>query len=119
MVNDNRDAEDSLGMLLRLYGHQVEVFHSGKAALEAIPRFRAEVVLLDIGLPDLDGYQVARRLRQQPEGAKVTLVAVTGYGQEEHRRRTTSAGFDHHLVKPVDYAALEEILQRPARHALR
>jgi two-component system CheB/CheR fusion protein len=112
VVDDNRDAGESLGQLLRLHDHQVRVFPSGAEALEAIPAFRPDVVLLDIGLPDLDGYQVALRLRQLPGGADVFLVAVTGYGQEEHRRRAAAAGFDYHLVKPINFAALHELMQQ-------
>jgi PAS domain S-box-containing protein len=110
VIDDNQDAGDSLGMLLRLNYHQVEVFQSGRLALQTIPAFRPDVVLLDIGLPDMDGYQVARRLRQQPGGADVLLVAVTGYGQEEDRRRAAAVGFDHHLVKPVEPKVLEGLL---------
>jgi CheY-like chemotaxis protein len=113
VVDDNADAGDSLGMLLRLYQHRVEVVRSGKTALDLFPAFRPDVVLLDIGLPEMDGYQVAHRLRQLPGGADAYLIAVTGYGQEEHRRRAAEAGFDHHLVKPLDPTALETALRRP------
>lgn len=110
VVDDNQDGANSLGMLLRLHGHQVHVFHSGITALQAIPALRPEIVLLDIGLPDLDGYQVAHKLRQLSEGADLLLIAVTGYGQEEDRRRALAVGFDHHLVKPVELTALQSVV---------
>ena len=91
-------------MVLKLDGHDVQVSHDGRQALEAVRRFRPEVVLMDIGLPGMDGYEVARRLRQDAElGAGIALLAaVTGYAEDEARRRSREAGFDHHLVKPVD-----------------
>jgi len=101
VVDDNVDAADSLAMLLRLTGHTVWTAYGGPSALEAAERHRPEVVLLDIGLPGMDGYEVARRLRSGAAAA-ATLLALTGYGQETDRRKTHEAGFDHHLVKPVD-----------------
>ena len=91
-------------MILKLEGHEVQVTHDGGLAIEAVRRFRPEVVLMDIGLPGMDGYEVARRLRGDAElGAGIALlVAVTGYAEDEARRRSQEAGFDHHLVKPVD-----------------
>ncbi len=112
VVDDNRDAAESLTMLLRAAGHEVQTAHSGPAALEAARAFRPEAVLLDIGLPGLDGYEVARRLRGEAGCGGALLVAVTGYGQDEDRRRAREAGFDHHLVKPADLATLQEILAR-------
>lgn len=108
IVDDNRDSADSLGTLLELGGHRVEVAYDGEAGLEAAERFAPEVVLLDIGLPRLDGYEVARRLRAERDG--LLIVAVTGYGQESARRKSAEAGFDHHLLKPVDLAALRELI---------
>jgi CheY-like chemotaxis protein len=104
VVDDNVLSAQSLAMILRLEGHDVQVTHDGGLALEAVRRFRPEVVLLDIGLPGMDGYEVARRLRQQPDpGSGIALlIAVTGYAEDEARRRSREAGFDHHLVKPVD-----------------
>jgi signal transduction histidine kinase/ActR/RegA family two-component response regulator len=104
VVDDNVLAAQSLAMILKLAGHDVEITHDGHLTLEAVRRFRPEVVLLDIGLPSMDGYEVARRLRHEPElGAGINLlVAVTGYAEDEARRRSCEAGFDHHLVKPVD-----------------
>jgi CheY-like chemotaxis protein len=104
VVDDNVASAQSLAMVLKLDGHDVEVSHDGRQALEAVRRFRPEVVLMDIGLPGIDGYEVARRLRQDAElGAGIALLAaVTGYAEDEARRRSREAGFDHHLVKPVD-----------------
>lgn len=95
-------------------GHDVRVAHDGPAALEAAHAYRPEVVLLDIGLPGMTGYEVARRLRQEPPAGLALLIALTGYGQEEARRRSSEAGFDVHLTKPVDPADLKELLVRPA-----
>jgi len=110
VVDDNGDAVDSLALLLSLQGHEVRTARDGPAALEVAAVFRPEVVLLDIGLPQMDGYEVANRLRGQVGLKKVLLVAVTGYGQEEDRRRTAEAGFDAHLVKPADPAVLIRLL---------
>jgi CheY-like chemotaxis protein len=112
IVDDNVDAADSLATLLGLSGHQVRTAYGGPAALEAVESYQPEVVLLDIGLPGLDGYEVARQLRRMPNGSAVTLVALTGYGQEDDRRKTHNAGFDHHLVKPVDPDELVRLLAR-------
>jgi CheY-like chemotaxis protein/two-component sensor histidine kinase len=110
VVDDNQDAADSLAMLLRLQGHEVRVAFSGVAALEMTKTYTPDVVFLDIGMPGMDGYEVARRLRQQPALAKTVLAALTGWGQKEDRRRTAEAGFDHHLVKPPEPQALENVL---------
>jgi len=110
LVEDNLDAAESLGELLRIWGHEVTVAHDGAAALGAVPEARPEVVLLDIGLPGMDGYEVASRLRATPGLAGLRLIAVTGYGQESDRRRARLAGFDHHLVKPVDLDRLRALL---------
>jgi signal transduction histidine kinase/DNA-binding response OmpR family regulator len=109
VVDDNVDGAESLATLLKLLGHEVHVAHDGPAALRATADVRPEVVFLDIGLPGMDGYEVARRLRR-PGRNEALLVALTGYGQDEDRRRSREAGFDHHLVKPVDPAVLEELL---------
>jgi PAS domain S-box-containing protein len=112
VVDDNADAAESLAVLLRLEGHEVRTAHDGPAALEAARGFRPEVVVLDIGLPRMDGYEVARRLRAEAGLADALMVALTGYGQEEDRRRAEAAGFDAHLIKPADPAALQGILAR-------
>jgi signal transduction histidine kinase len=106
VVEDNVDTASSVATLLKLAGHKVSMAHDGHAALEAARAERPEVVLLDIGLPGIDGYMVARRLRDDPELGKLRLVAVSGYGQPDDRRRTAEAGFDVHLVKPVDFDSL-------------
>jgi signal transduction histidine kinase/DNA-binding response OmpR family regulator len=117
VVDDNMDSADSLGQLLRLSGYEVRLAHDGVGALEAVNAVRPDVVLLDIGLPGIDGYEVARRLRAQPENGDMLLVAVSGYGQEEDRNRSRQAGFDHHLIKPVDFTALEKVMTvAPARN---
>jgi CheY-like chemotaxis protein len=110
VVDDNRDAADSLAMLLRLQGHEVQVAHDGPAALRIAAASRPDLVFLDIGMPGMDGYEVARRLRRTPGLQKVVLAALTGWGQQEDRRRTADAGFDHHLVKPPEPKALENVL---------
>jgi signal transduction histidine kinase/CheY-like chemotaxis protein len=110
VVDDNADAADSLSVLLSLSGHDVRTAHDGPAAVRQVRAFRPEVVLLDIGMPGMDGYQTARAVRELQEGQDVYLVALTGWGQEEDRRRTERAGFDTHLVKPVDHAVLQQLL---------
>jgi PAS domain S-box-containing protein len=110
VVDDNVDAAQSLGMLLEGSGHSVRLAHGGRDALEAVRDHRPQVVLLDIGLPQIDGYEVARRLRERCPREAITLVAMTGYGQAADRERSHAAGFDHHLVKPANYAELERIL---------
>jgi signal transduction histidine kinase/DNA-binding response OmpR family regulator len=112
IVDDNVDAATTLGMLLRLDGHNIRFAHDGQAAVDAAAEFSPDVVLLDIGLPKLDGYEVARRLRARPETEEALLVAVSGYGQEEDRRRSKEAGFDHHLTKPVDFSVLRQVLPK-------
>jgi two-component system CheB/CheR fusion protein len=110
VVDDNTDAAESLAMLLGISGHEVRVVHTGPDALEVAEDFRPEVVLLDIGLPGLDGYGVARRLRERPATRDVLLIAVSGYGQEEDRRRSREAGFNYHLIKPVDFSDLQQLI---------
>jgi signal transduction histidine kinase len=115
IVDDNHDAASSLAMLLRLWGHEVEIAHDGPTALDRARGRQAEVVLLDIGLPGMDGYEVARRLCEIAGMETVRLVAMTGYGQQDDRRRSREAGFENHLVKPVDPAELRQLLTQPAR----
>lgn len=110
IVDDNQAAAEMLGMVVRMLGNTVAVAHDGPEALEAAREFQPEIVLLDLGMPKMDGCEVAQRIRQQPWGKNITLVALTGWGQEEDKRRTMEAGFDHHVVKPADLAALEKIL---------
>jgi CheY-like chemotaxis protein len=110
VVDDNRDAANALSIMLRLMGHEVRTAHDGLEALEAIEVFRPDVVLLDLGMPKLNGYETARRIRSEPWGRNAILVAVTGWAQDEDRRRTRDAGFDAHLVKPVGRETLEALL---------
>jgi PAS domain S-box-containing protein len=112
VVDDNRDSAESLGMLFRLAGHEVRVAHDGLEAVAAAAELRPDAVVLDIGLPKLDGYAVAARIRGEEWGRKTTLIAVTGWGQEEDKERSRVAGFDHHLVKPVDPTALIKLLSQ-------
>jgi signal transduction histidine kinase len=112
VVDDNRDSAESLADLIRLWGHEAHVAHDGADALERMAECDPEVVLLDIGLPGIDGYQVARRLRELQRGAGLTLIALTGLGRQEDRRRAREAGFDVHLTKPVDPDALRDWLAR-------
>ena len=110
IADDNRDAADTLALLLSLYGHVVHVVYDGRSALSLAPLFRPEVALLDIGMPDVSGHEVARALRQEPWAGALQLIALTGRGQEEDRRRAFEAGFDHHLTKPVDAATIKALL---------
>ena len=116
VVDDNEDGAQSLAMLLEMLGNQVHTVYDGPQAVEAISLFHPDVVLLDIGLPTLNGYETARRLRSHPGARDALIIALTGWGQEEDRRRSREAGFDHHLVKPVDMHVLESLLatSRPA-----
>ncbi len=110
VVDDNVDAAQMLAMVVGALGHEVRVEHDSHDALAQAAAFAPDLCLLDIGLPEMDGYELARRLRRHPATAGATLVAVTGYGQEQDRRNSAAAGFDHHLVKPVDMASLEKIV---------
>jgi CheY-like chemotaxis protein len=116
VVDDNRDAADSLGLLLQLAGHDVRVAHDGVAALAIARTFLPELALLDLGMPEMDGLQLAQALRAEPWSATLRLAALTGWGQDEDRRRTSAAGFDHHLTKPVD---LDEIAALVAQLSVR
>ncbi len=110
VVDDNVDAAESLALLLQMEGHEVRTMHDGPSALDTAASFRPEVIFLDIGLPRMDGYEVARRLRGQVGLKQTVLVALTGYGQDEDRRRAETAGFNAHLIKPADPAELHELL---------
>jgi two-component system CheB/CheR fusion protein len=114
VVDDNAIAADSLGRLLNLvFGQEVRVAYDGTAALDVAETFRPEIVLLDLGMAAMDGYEVAMTLRNRPESAGMRIIAVTGWGQQEDRRRTREMGFDLHLVKPVDADSLKKILTDP------
>jgi CheY-like chemotaxis protein len=112
VVDDNEDAADSLAMMLQMMGNEVRTAHDGLEGVELAATFRPDLVLLDIGMPRLNGYDACRRIREQPWGKNVLLVALTGWGQEEDKRRSHEAGFDTHLVKPVEPEALEKLLAR-------
>jgi CheY-like chemotaxis protein len=110
VVDDNRDAADSLGMLLKVLGADVCIARDGVEALKTFSDYDPSVVLLDIGMPGMDGYEVARRIRDSFPERRTAIVAVTGWGQEEDRRRARDAGFDHHLIKPADVETLQGLL---------
>jgi PAS domain S-box-containing protein len=110
VVDDNKDGADSLAMLLRFEGHEVRVAYTGPTAIQEAIKCRPQIILLDIGLPGMDGYELARRLRRQAETQQATLIAMTGYGLESDKEQAKAAGFDYHLVKPVDPTKLEKLL---------
>ena len=110
IVDDSRDGGESLAILLRVLGAEVALAHSGRDALECVDTFKPDVVLLDIGMPGMDGYEVARRIRANPANRNMQLIALTGWGQDEDRRRSVAAGFNHHLVKPADIEQLRQLL---------
>jgi CheY-like chemotaxis protein len=111
IADDNRDAADSMGMLLELGGHEVIVAHSGAEALAKGREHHPDVVILDIGMPDINGYEVARTARAEDWGKSALLMALTGWGHADDKERARSAGFDRHLTKPVDPDVVEEILK--------
>jgi CheY-like chemotaxis protein len=111
-VDDNADAASMLALVLEASGHQVIIEHSSYKALMRAKEHAPQVCLLDIGLPEMDGIELAQRLRAEPETANALLIAVTGYGQAEDRKRTKAAGFDHHLVKPADITQLMAIIAK-------
>jgi PAS domain S-box-containing protein len=115
IADDNRDAAESLAVLLRMDGHQVTLAHSGRDALATFNALLPEVAVLDIGMPELDGYEVARQVRQQSLGRSVTLIAVTGWGQEADKARALAAGFNHHFTKPVEPDQLSRLLKSEHR----
>jgi CheY-like chemotaxis protein len=110
VVDDNLDAAQTLAILLRANGHQVEAVHDGPTALEVARSYRPNLILLDIGLPGMDGFEVAKKVRQDLDLGNVVLVAMTGYGQESDKQRSKEVGFDHHLIKPADFSKVKEIL---------
>ena len=117
VVDDSIDAMDSLRTVLEMHGHCVRCANSAEAALEVARSFRPEVAVLDIGLPGMDGFELARRLRRSPANADIVLIALTGYGQAQDRARTRAAGFHHHLTKPADLGALVEFIGTPVNVA--
>lgn len=116
IVEDVRDTADSLQVMLELEGHEVAVVYSGGEGVQLAPVFRPEAVICDIGLPDLDGWAVARALRQDPVTADVLLIALTGYGTEADRARSRDSGYDYHLTKPANPSVLLPLLAEPAKN---
>ena len=110
VVDDNQDAAFSMSILLEHLGHTVRIAHDGESAVEMAASYQPEVVLLDIGLPKMTGYDVARAIRQTPWGQNVVLIAVTGWGQDEDKQKAKLAGFNRHMVKPVDPELLMQLL---------
>lgn len=110
VVDDNKDAAESMSMLLEMWGHEVAFAYDGPTALQTAQQWQPEAVFLDIGLPGMDGYEVAERLRELPQAKDAVLIAITGYGQEDDRLRSRRAGIDHHLVKPVAPDALRSLI---------
>jgi CheY-like chemotaxis protein len=111
LIEDNADIVELIHMQLELWGHEVASAADGPSGLAAALSFHPDVALLDVGLPGMDGYELARRIRRHPEGASIRLIAMTGYGRPEDRDRALQAGFDAHLVKPVEPAQLQELLE--------
>ena len=110
VVDDNRDSAESMAVLLRLQGHETETAFHGNDVLPTARKFRPHLILLDIGLPGMDGYEVARLIREDGEIGQVRLAAMSGYGRDEDRARSADVGFDHHFIKPVDLAAVEKVI---------
>ena len=118
IVEDLLNQAKSLAMLLKIHGHDVRIAHDGPDALQILQEFPAEVALIDIGLPGMDGYSLARRIREQPQFRTTVLVAQTGWAHEDDRLRSQEAGFDYHLAKPIDHGRLHEILSEPLRNGI-
>jgi CheY-like chemotaxis protein len=113
VVDDNVDAVITITTLLKAWGHEVHGVYNGTSALDAVREFKPDIILLDIGLPGMSGYEVARSLRAEPQAHGIVLAALTGYGQESDRQRSFEAGFDYHLTKPPDPTVLESLLASP------
>jgi CheY-like chemotaxis protein len=111
VVDDNVDGAESLAMMLRIGGHEIRTAHSGPEALDAARPFKPEVVFLDIGLPGMNGYEVAKRMRTDPSLSGAVLVALTGWGSESDKQQSSQAGFDFHMTKPIEATAIESILE--------
>ena len=119
VAEDNEDSATTMAVLLRLYGHEVEVASDGLSALRAVRANPPDVVLLDIGLPKMDGWQIARKIRSRITWKRPLLIAITGHGDQAAQSRSSEAGIDLHLVKPVDPQMLEQVLQRSRRSCAR
>lgn len=115
VIDDNRDASESMGTLLSLFGHAVRAAHDARSGLALAASFQPHLIFSDIGLPDMDGYRLAPALRQLSEGRKVVIAAITGYGMENDRKRSLAAGFDHHMVKPIEADTLLDFIARQAQ----
>ncbi len=115
VVDDNRSAAEILSMILKMLGHDVRTAGGGEEAIRIAAAFRPNAILMDLGMPGMDGYEAARRIRREPWGRDLVLVALTGWGQDDDKRRTRDAGFDHHLVKPAERAELRRILAQLER----
>jgi len=111
LADDNRDGAESLRMLLEMSGHEIYVAHTGIDALKVTEEHRPEICILDIGMPGLNGYEVADRIRSESWGTQIVLIAVTGYGQQHDKLKARATGFDHHLTKPIDPSALENLIE--------
>jgi CheY-like chemotaxis protein len=111
VIDDNRDSADSLALLLGLNGHLTQVAYDGHSGVEQAEQWRPEVVVLDIGMPDINGYEVCRQIRQRPWGRTAVVIAQTGWGQQSDRQRAKDEGFDAHVVKPVDLATLTRLIE--------
>jgi CheY-like chemotaxis protein len=111
VCDDQRDVADTLSMLLMVSGHSVTTTYSGMQAMSAAERVKPDVAFLDIGLPDVNGYEVASAIRSKPWGSKVVLIAITGYGSDTDKRKAHEAGFNYHFTKPVNYPNLERLLE--------
>lgn len=116
MIDDNYDVAQSTTWMLEGLARETRMAHSGQAALDLVREWRPDIILCDLGMPGMDGYQTCQRLRQVPELEKIHIAAVSGYGGEEDRRKSKEAGFDCHLVKPISRAALEDLVQIAAKH---
>jgi len=110
LVDDSVDAAEAMSMLLETLGHEVRVMHDGPSALAMVDGFAPDVVILDIGLPGMDGFEVARELRTRAVTKSALLIALTGYGADSDKQKARDAGFDHHLVKPVSFTAIETVI---------
>ena len=117
LVEDNWDVAESMVALLGVLGHRVRVAYDGLSAFDVASVEAPDVMLIDIGLPGMDGYEVARKVRNDPKLRGTILVALTGYGREEDKREAAAAGFDHHLTKPIEFDQLQELISRLSRHA--
>jgi len=118
LVDDNADSSEPLSLLLQTRGHETRISTDGEEAIALADDFRPDCVVLDLGLPRMDGYEVARRLRERPYGAEIVLVALTGWAGKDVRTKAAEAGFDYHLVKPVNWEELERIVESAARQSI-